>query len=48
MEGAQSELIVPSGHPAHQNPQAIEEVRRILKLMHVQAIARMLSLRGLN
>ena len=32
MEGAQSELIVPSGHPAHQNPQAIEEVRRILKL----------------
>jgi len=32
MEGAQSELIVPSGHPAHQNRQAIEEVRRILKL----------------
>jgi pimeloyl-ACP methyl ester carboxylesterase len=32
MEGAQSELIVPSAHPAHQNPQAIEEVRRILKL----------------
>jgi hypothetical protein len=32
MEGAQSELIVPSGHPAHQNPQAIEEVRRILKV----------------
>jgi pimeloyl-ACP methyl ester carboxylesterase len=32
MESAQSELIVPSGHPAHQNPQAIEEVRRILKL----------------
>jgi pimeloyl-ACP methyl ester carboxylesterase len=32
MEGAQSELIVPSGHPAHQNPKAIEEVRRILKL----------------
>jgi hypothetical protein len=23
---------VPSGHPAHQNPKAIEEVRRILKL----------------
>jgi hypothetical protein len=32
MEGAQSELIVPSGHPAHQNLQAIEEVRRILRL----------------
>jgi pimeloyl-ACP methyl ester carboxylesterase len=32
MEGAESELIVPSGHPAHQNLQAIEEVRRILKL----------------
>lgn len=31
MEGAQSELIVPSGHPAHQNPQAIEEVYRILE-----------------
>ena len=32
MEGAKSELIVPSGHGAHQNPQAIEEVRRILIL----------------
>jgi pimeloyl-ACP methyl ester carboxylesterase len=32
MEGAKSELIVPSGHPAHQNPKAIEEVRRILVL----------------
>ena len=32
MEGAQSELIVSSGHAAHQNPKAIEEVRRILKL----------------
>jgi hypothetical protein len=32
MEGAESELIVPSGHAAHQNPQAIEEVHRILKL----------------
>ena len=32
MEGAQSELIVPSSHSAHQNPQAIEEVQRILKL----------------
>lgn len=27
---AQSELIVPSGHGAHQHPQAIEEVKRIL------------------
>jgi hypothetical protein len=27
--GAKSERIVPSGHSPHQNPQAIEEVRRI-------------------
>ena len=32
MEGAKSELIVPSAHGAHQNPQAIQEVRRILML----------------
>jgi hypothetical protein len=32
MDGAKSEVIVPSGHAAHQNPQAIEEVRRILTL----------------
>lgn len=32
---AQSELIVPSGHGAHQNPKAIEEVRRIL-LLHAR------------
>jgi pimeloyl-ACP methyl ester carboxylesterase len=32
MAGAKSEDIVPSGHGAHQNPQAIEEVRRILIL----------------
>ena len=32
LDGAQSELIVPSNHSAHQNPRAIEEVRRILKL----------------
>ena len=31
--GATSEHIVPSGHGAHQNPQAIEEVRRILTLI---------------
>lgn len=32
LEGAQSEVMVPSNHSAHQNPQAIAEVRRILKL----------------
>ena len=32
MEGAASETIVPSNHSAHQNPEAIEEVKRILKL----------------
>jgi len=32
MNGAKSELVVPSGHAAHQNPKAIEEVRRILAL----------------
>jgi pimeloyl-ACP methyl ester carboxylesterase len=32
LDGAQSELIVPSGHQAHQNPQAIAEVHRILLL----------------
>ena len=32
MDGAESELIVPSGHSAHQNALAIEEVDRILKL----------------
>jgi pimeloyl-ACP methyl ester carboxylesterase len=32
MDGAKSELIVPSAHPAHQNPQAIAEVHRILVL----------------
>jgi pimeloyl-ACP methyl ester carboxylesterase len=31
MNGAESECIVPSGHGAHQNPQAIAEVSRILK-----------------
>lgn len=29
---AQSEKIVPSGHPAHHHPQAIEEIHRILML----------------
>ncbi len=32
MNGAQSEHIVPSRHGAHQNPQAIAEVMRILKV----------------
>jgi hypothetical protein len=32
LDGAKSELIVPSNHSAHQNPQAIAEVRRILHL----------------
>ena len=32
LETAESELIVPSGHNAHQTPQAIAEVERILKL----------------
>lgn len=32
LDGAESELIVPSGHGAHQSPQAIAEVRRILLL----------------
>jgi len=31
MKGAESEDIVPSNHSAHQNPQAIAEVMRILK-----------------
>lgn len=31
LDGAQSELIVPSTHSAHQNPLAIAEVRRILR-----------------
>jgi pimeloyl-ACP methyl ester carboxylesterase len=32
MDGAVSELVVPSNHSAHQNSQAIAEVKRILKL----------------
>jgi hypothetical protein len=31
LNGAESEHIVPSDHGAHQNPQAIAEVMRILK-----------------
>jgi len=36
MPGAQSELVVPSDHGAHQNAQAIKEVRRILRLHAAQ------------
>jgi pimeloyl-ACP methyl ester carboxylesterase len=32
LDGAQSELIVPSNHSAHQNPLAMAEVQRILHL----------------
>lgn len=32
MEGAKSEKLVPSGHSAHRHPEAIAEVKRILKL----------------
>jgi hypothetical protein len=35
LDGAQSELAVASSHGAHQNPQAITEVKGILKL-HAQ------------
>jgi len=34
LDGAQSELIVPSDHRAQRNPMAIAEVSRILKLDH--------------
>lgn len=39
LDGAQSELIVPSDHWSNQNPQAIAEVNRILK-QHLGAAAR--------
>jgi pimeloyl-ACP methyl ester carboxylesterase len=32
LDGAQSELVVPSNHGTPRNPQAIQEVRRILKV----------------
>lgn len=32
LEGAVSEKIVPSGHGSHENPEGIEEARRILRL----------------
>ena len=40
LDGAESEIIVPAPHNAHQNPQAIQEVRRILKLHARSATAR--------
>ena len=39
IDGAQSELIVPSHHWSNQNPQAIAEVRRIL-VQHLQSSAK--------
>lgn len=39
MDGAASERIVPSNHSAHQNPEAIQEVKRILKL-HILSVGR--------
>ncbi len=32
LDGARSELVIPSGHGAHRDPRAIDEVRRILKM----------------
>lgn len=32
LDGVESELIVPFGHSAHEHPQAVEEMRRILHL----------------
>lgn len=39
LASAQSELIVPTGHGAYDNPQAIRELRRIL-LLHLKADSR--------
>ncbi len=36
LEGAESELIVPTNHGAHLHPRAIRELKRILKLHLVQ------------
>lgn len=38
LDGAQSELIVPADHTAHAHPQAVLEIRRILRL-HVSSQA---------
>lgn len=42
LKGAQSELIVPDSHKAYKNPQAIEEMKRILELHLASARARQL------
>ena len=36
LDGAQSEIVVKSGHSVQQNPLAIQEIKRILKLHLVQ------------
>jgi hypothetical protein len=38
LENAQSELIVPAEHSAHEHPKALQEIRRILRL-HVATAA---------
>lgn len=35
LEGAASEIVVPSGHASYDHPQTVEEIRRILRL-HLQ------------
>lgn len=37
LDGVDSELVVPSGHSAHENPEAVAEMRRIL-LLHVKGL----------
>ena len=37
LDGVESELVVPFGHSAHEHPQAVEEIRRILHL-HVRSL----------
>ena len=36
LDGAVSEKIVPSGHGSHENPEGIDEARRIL-LLHLKS-----------
>jgi len=41
LDGAESELIVPTGHSAHIHPLAVREVKRILKLhLHQSSVPR--------
>ena len=37
LDGVESELVVPSGHSAHENPEAVAEMRRIL-LLHLKSL----------